>query len=425
MTFISHRLSQARPHVFSAYCIVAAFGTYFCMYAFRKPISAATFDAWSLWGVGYKPLLIAAQMLGYMLSKFVGIKVISEMPASRRASGILVLIGVAEVALLLFAVTPPPWNFVWLFFNGLPLGMVFGLVLAFLEGRRVTEALAAGLSASMIISSGCVKSIGQTMIQQWGVSQFWMPVLTGALFIGPLLVFVWMLNQIPKPSQEDMAHRSERTPMTRSQRRDFFGRHWKGLVLLVAVYVLLTIMRSIRDDFGVEIWRDLGHDGEPAIFAQTAILVMFGVVLVNGAAIWINSNRLAFLGSLGLVGCGFLIVLVAITGHWQQWLSPLGFMVLTGLGLYIPYVAFHTTLFERLIAVFRERGNIGFLMYSADSVGYLGYVAIMLLRNTSMLEAGFLNLFVGASLLIAISAICITLFLAFHYYHNLPREETA
>lgn len=424
MTFISKRLANASPHFFSVYCITAAFGTYFCMYAFRKPISAGTFEAWTVWGVSYKPMLIASQMMGYMLSKFVGIKVVSEMPASRRAIGILVLIGIAEAALLLFAVTPPPWNFVWLFFNGLPLGMVFGLVLAFLEGRRVTEALAAGLSASMIISSGVVKSIGQTLIQQWGVSEFWMPVLTGAMFIGPLLLFVWMLNQIPKPSQEDIAHRSERTPMTSEQRRAFLGRHWLGVLFLIAIYVLLTIMRSIRDDFGIEIWRDLGYEGKPSIFAKSEMMVMFGVVLINGAAIWITSNRRAFLSSLGLVGFGFVIVLAAIVGHWQQQLSPLAFMVMTGMGLYIPYVAFHTTLFERLIAAFRERGNIGFLMYSADAIGYLGYVGIMLLRNTSVLEAGFLKLFVGASLLIAIAAIFITLFLVFHYYHRLPREES-
>jgi hypothetical protein len=349
----------------------------------------------------------------------------ADFGASRRAAGILVLIGSAEAALLLFAVTPPPWNFVWLFFNGLPLGMVFGLVLAFLEGRRVTEALVAGLSASMIISSGVVKSVGQTLIQDWNVSEFWMPVVTGGLFVGPLFLFVWMLSQIPKPSKVDVAHRSERTPMTAAQRRAFFGRHWTGLVFLLAIYVLLTIMRSIRDDFGIEIWRDLGYDGKPAIFAKSEILVMFGVVLINGAAIWIGSNRRAFLSSLGLVVCGFVIVLTALLLHKQQQLTPFAFMVLTGLGLYIPYVAFHTTIFERLIAAFREQGNIGFLMYSADAVGYLGYVGIMLLRNSSLLEAGFLKLFVGASLLIAIAAIFITLFLVIHYYHRLPREESA
>ena len=57
------------------------------------------------------------------------------------------------------------------------------------------------------------------------------------------------------------------------------------------------------------------------------------------------------------------------------------FMVLTGLGLYLPYVIIHTTAFERLLALTREPGTIGFLMYVADAFGYLGYVVVMLGRT--------------------------------------------
>ena len=46
-------------------------------------------------------------------------------------------------------------------------------------------------------------------------------------------------------------------------------------------------------------------------------------------------------------------------------------MVLTGPGLHLPHVLVHTTLFERLMAVTRDGGNLGFLMYLADSAGYL------------------------------------------------------
>jgi hypothetical protein len=59
-------------------------------------------------------------------------------------------------------------------------------------------------------------------------------------------------------------------------------------------------------------------------------------------------------------------------------MSAFPFMVLVGLGLYLPYVAVHTTVFERLLAMTRDRGNVGFLLYVADSFGYLGYVAVML-----------------------------------------------
>ena len=59
-------------------------------------------------------------------------------------------------------------------------------------------------------------------------------------------------------------------------------------------------------------------------------------------------------------------------------MSPQRYMILVGLGLYLPYVAIHTTIFERLIAATRDRGNIGLMMYLVDSIGYLGTVALLL-----------------------------------------------
>ena len=61
--------------------------------------------------------------------------------------------------------TPAPFNLVWLFCNGVPLGLVFGLVLGFLEGRRHTEALAAGLCSSFIVADGVTKSAGASLLQ--------------------------------------------------------------------------------------------------------------------------------------------------------------------------------------------------------------------------------------------------------------------
>lgn len=93
-------------------------------------------------------------MLGYTASKFLGIRVVSEVSPARRAGLILALVAVAGLGLLLFAVTPAPWNVVWLFANGLPLGMIFGLVLVVFEGRRPSEALAAGLCDSFVVANG-------------------------------------------------------------------------------------------------------------------------------------------------------------------------------------------------------------------------------------------------------------------------------
>src|SRR5215467_10530513 len=91
-----------RTLALSAWCVLAAFGTYFCMYAFRKPFTAAGFQDVVLWGVGYKTVLVTAQVLGYTLSKFLGIKVVAEVRPQRRAALLLGLIAAAEGALLLF-----------------------------------------------------------------------------------------------------------------------------------------------------------------------------------------------------------------------------------------------------------------------------------------------------------------------------------
>jgi hypothetical protein len=365
---------------FTAWCVTAAFGTYFCMYGFRKPFTAAGYEGATLWGNAMKPVLVASQVLGYMLSKFAGIRVIAAMPPRRRAAGILVLVGIAHLALLLFALLPPPLNVACLFLNGLPLGMVFGLVLGYLEGRRLTEALTAGLCASFILADGVTKSVGAALLK-WGVSEAWMPFVAGLVFLPPLLVFVWMLTRIGPPSPEDVARRSERAPMSAVDRRRFLVRHAFGLLTIVAVFLLVTVLRSIRADFAPEIWRGLGQNVEPDVYTLSEMLVMLGVVAACALTVFVRDNRRAFHTAMLVALTGLMLTMLAAAGWQSGWLEGFGFMVLVGLGLYLPYVVVHTTVFERLIAMTRDRGNIGFLMYLADAFGYLGYVAVMLGRG--------------------------------------------
>ncbi len=149
----------------------AAFCAYFCMYAFRKPFTAATFDGETVFGWDLKTSLVLSQLLGYTLSKFIGIKVVSEMEAKYRAMTIVGLVAFSEAALVGFAYLPVPLKLPMIFLNGLPLGMVFGLILGFLEGRKQTEALSAALCASFIVSSGVVKFVGSWLLSS-GVSSF-------------------------------------------------------------------------------------------------------------------------------------------------------------------------------------------------------------------------------------------------------------
>jgi hypothetical protein len=358
--------------------LVAAFGTYFCMYGFRRPYTAATYNNSSFWGIEYKFLLVIAQTIGYVAAKWLGIKVVAEVRPANRIKLLLALIGVAELMLLLFAIIPRPWNIPCLLLNGLCLGVVFGLVLGFLEGRRNSEALIAGLCASFIVSDGVSKSIGKFLLDQQ-VSENWMPFFAGLLFLLPTLLFSFMLQRVQSPTSADVAARSVRTPMSASQRWAFFLKYGPGISAIILIYLLVTLLRSVRADFAPELWRGLGYKQTPALFTQSELIVSLGVVIVNGLVIFIGNHHKAFRVSL-LTSLGGFTLLVLSVWLLQQGLGKFPFMVLVGLGVYIPYVAVHTTLFERLIAATKEKANIGFLMYMADSVGYTGYVILIALK---------------------------------------------
>lgn len=123
-------------------------------------------------------MLIIAQLLGYTISKFLGIKIVAEMKSRSRGLSILLLVGIAAISLLLFALTPAPYNIVFMFLNGVPLGMVWGIVFSYIEGRRATEFMGSVMAVSFIFSSGLVKRIGRGMMDSFHVTQFWMPFLT-------------------------------------------------------------------------------------------------------------------------------------------------------------------------------------------------------------------------------------------------------
>ena len=381
------------------WAVTAAFGAYFCMYGFRKPFTAAGYaevPELAGLGIGYKSTIVTAQVLGYMISKFIGIVVIAAIRPAQRVRAILLLVGAAEAMLLLHAVTPPPWNIIFLFLNGLPLGMVFGLVLGFLEGRRMTEALTAGLCASFILADGVSKSVGSWLLAQ-GIDQFRMPFVAGAIFTPPLLLFCWMLTRLPPPTATDIALRRERPPLVAGERRTLILNHATGLSLLCGAYLLLTILRSVRADFAAEIWQGLGYAGQPAIFTRSELMVMIGVIIANGLAVLIRDNRRAFFTALGTALAGFGLAAIGLGGWRHGWIDGFTLMVLLGLGLYLPYVAVHTTIFERLIAMMEDRANLGYLMYLADSFGYLGYVAVMLAREAWPVTGDFNQFFLTLS----------------------------
>lgn len=379
---------------FILHACIASFGAYFCMYAFRKPFSVATFENLSVFNIDYKIILIIAQVLGYTLSKFFGIKIISELKTGKRAYYLIGLILLAELALLLFAILPRPYNAISLFFNGLPLGMIWGIVFSYLEGRKFTEILGVALCSSFIVSSGIVKSVGLYLMNTWEISQFWMPAATGALFIIPLLFFVWLLEKLPGTTEEDKTMRSARVPMSAKDRKDLLFSFFIPIIGIVGFYTVLTAFRDFRDNFARELWDSIGYQGDMLVYTTSETSIAVVVLLILGSTFYIKNNAKALYIYHLLILTGILCIGVSTLLFQLEILNPFIWMVVCGFGLYICYVPFNCLFFDRFIATFKVKGNAGFLIYIADSFGYLGSISALLYKNFGQANLTWLDFFI-------------------------------
>lgn len=406
--------------VHSIFAAIAAFGAYTSMYAFRKAFAAGSFSDLEFLQIDYKAWLVIAQVLGYTLSKFYGIKFIAEIKALSRGRAILLLVGISWLALLGFAMVPAPFNIFFLFINGCPLGMIWGLVFGYLEGRRATEFMAAVLSTSLIFASGFVKTVGRTLITEFNVSEYNMPFLTGAIFAIPLLLFVLMLEVMPPPDQLDKQLRTERVSMSAVERRAFLLRFLPGIVLTVIVYVLLTVMRDVRDNFEVEIWTGLGVKSN-SIYTHIDSIISLAVLVGMSLLILVKNNIRAF-GIIHLfIFGGCLLAGVATILFESGTISATTWMTLAGLGLYAGYVPYNAIFFERMIAAFNYRSNVGFIMYVADAIGYLGSISVLLVKELGNSQLSWVDFFKHGLLIMSVVGSVAALLSLFYFVNTASR----
>lgn len=392
------------PLAFTLLASASAFGAYTCMYAFRKPFTAGTFAGQELWGFQLKVLLVVAQMIGYVLSKFTGIKFVSEAKPGTRIVMIVGLHAVAWLGLLMLATLPPSFGLIGMLLNGLPLGMIWGLVFSFLEGRRVTEFLGLGLSVSFIFASGWVKSVGGLVMKNWGVGEFWMPAVTAALFVPPLALCLFVMSKLPPPDERDVAERTKREPMDRVARRRLLGELGVPLGLLVAIYVLLSVYRDLRDTFMADVLKELGQSAPAGIFAQVETFAGLGVMVALGG-LWFIRDHWRALGTYhAIIVAGTTLVGLSSWLFRLGHLSSFWWLALTGLGVYLAYVPFNSILFDRLLAATRRVGTASFLIYVADASGYAASVALYLGRLFGLKDISWTQLTWTASWALALLA---------------------
>lgn len=425
MKFISTKLyfSKYRETYVAIFASIVTFLTYASVYAFRKPFTVGSYSmAPHILGMEYKDVLVIAQVIGYMLSKFYGIKFIAELKRFGRGKLILLLVGISWIALLFFAIVPPPFNIIFIFINGFPLGIIWGIVFTFVEGRKATDFIGASLAVSFIFSSGFVKSVAEYLKITYHVTDWWLAFMTGLVFILPLLFFVFLLEKIPSPSEADIKSRIVRLPMNKQERKKFFREFEYGLVLLIILYVFLTVFRDIRDNFAADIWRELGFGNEPSVFTATEMPITIIVLVMIGSMILIRNNRRALVITHVIIVGGFLMAGISSWMFINHNLSGFMWMTLVGLGLYIGYIPFNCIIFERMIATFKKGGNVGFLIYVADSFGYMGSVAVIISKSVFSNKVSWATAYSHGVMYLSVVGVLGT-FMALRYFNKKYKSD--
>ena len=383
-----------RKQILSAlFAATVTFLTYASVYAYRKPFTVATFDGLKFWGVSYQTLLIISQGVGYMLSKFYGIKFISELKRLGRWKTSATLIGIAWLALLIFAIIPPPYGMLCLLVNGFMLGFMWGIVFSYVEGRRATDFIGSVMAVSFIFAGGFTRSVAVWLRETWQVTDQWLAFTTGLVFAFPLILFLYLVEKIPPPTGEDIRERTVRMPMNKEGRQKLLRQFGLGIIVITLTYVFLTVMRDIRDNFMSNMWNELGYGKKPAIFTRTETITSVIVLAVMSLLVMIRNNFSAFQVIHGVIAIGFLIAGISSILFINGYMEGALWMQLTGLGLYMGYIPFNCIFFERMIASFRIAGNVGFLIYIADAYGYLGSMSVVLTKEILRVQLNWVSFY--------------------------------
>jgi MFS family permease len=416
MGFFTPKYFKGTSLQIGLYAAVTVFLTYTMVFGFRKSFTVATFDGITVAGYSYKTILVISQMLGYMLAKFYGIKYISELKRHGRGQIIMLLTVISWLSWLFFALVPAPYNIVFLFINGFPLGMLWGVVFSYVEGRRSTDFIGATLAVSFIFASGFVKTVGAWLMLNFGITEFWVPFYTGLVFAAPLLLFVYLIEKIPSPDDKDIAYRTARVPMLAQDRKNFIRIFLPGLIACILIYAFATIFRDMRDNFSAEMWKEMGFFDKPELFAKTETPITIIILLLIGSMVMIKDSFKALMLSHFFIGLGFIIAGFSSYLFTNQNIPPIWWMTLVGLGLYMVYIPFNSVFFDRLIAAFKHTGNVGFLIYLADSFGYVGSVGVMLSKEIFKVQLNWVTFFSNSVIWLSLVGLALTIFSSVYFY---------
>ncbi len=218
----------------------------------------------------------------------------------------------------------------------------------------------------------------------------------------------YMLKRLPQPTAEDIALRNERVTLDGKGRRALFRKYAPILSLIFVGNFMLLMLRDIKEDFLVNIL-DVSNQSS-WMFARIDTIVTLIILGIFTLFIFFRSNINALLWMMTLVVAGCL-TMTYVSYHYETLdLKPVVWLFVESLSLYIAYLTFQTVFFDRFIACFRIKGNVGFFIAMIDFIGYMGTVALLSAKELFNIDIEWFALF--NHIACAVGAVCTVLFIA-------------
>lgn len=157
-----------------------------------------------------KELLVLAFTLGFALGKIPAILFVSNLPPWKRLKFLLTTVSIAYVLIVgFFSITPTLVQAILVLLGAIPLSSMFGVLTQYLEGRRATEELSAGLSIVLLLGgavSRCLASSVFGLLKEWD----YVPLIIASAYMPICLVSLVVLDTTPPPTKVDVTQRQER-----------------------------------------------------------------------------------------------------------------------------------------------------------------------------------------------------------------------
>ena len=213
------------------------------------------------------------------------------------------------------------------------------------------------------------------------VSEFWMPAFIGAFAFPLLSLLGWAMTRLPHPTKADMELRTERVALDRKGRSAVFKSFMPVLLMLFFANLFITVLQDLKEDFLVKIIDVKAAGLSSWAFAKIDATVTLVILILFAAMSMVKSNVKVLCLLLALVTCG-CAVLSSVAFNYEAWNLPVTlWLFLQSLCLYTVYLSFQTLFFERFIACFRIKGNVGFFIITLDFIGYMGTVLVLVFKE--------------------------------------------